>query len=83
MTDKAKTWWLVSGPNVASSYFFKRKSMLHLNHEIPACTDNNSLMWILMTWDNIMIIPVFSVWYKTFQNTLIKVTFALSTSEIM
>ena len=23
MRDEAKTWWLVSGPDVASSYFFK------------------------------------------------------------
>ena len=33
MRDEAKTWWLFSGPNVASSYFFKRKSVSHLNHE--------------------------------------------------
>ena len=32
MREEAKTW-LVFGPNVASSYFFKRKSVLHLNHE--------------------------------------------------
>ena len=33
MRDEAKTWWLFSGPDVASSYFFKRKSVSHLNHE--------------------------------------------------
>ena len=27
MRDEAKTWWLVSGSNVASSYFFIRKSV--------------------------------------------------------
>ena len=26
-------FWLVSGPDVASSYFFKSKSVSHLNHE--------------------------------------------------
>ena len=41
MRDEAKTWWLVSGPDVASSYFFKRKSVLHLNHKIPAGIGNN------------------------------------------
>ena len=44
MRAEAKTWWLVSGYDVASSYFFKRKSVLHLNHEIPlvqATTVNN------------------------------------------
>ena len=25
MKDEAKTWWLVSGPNVASSHFFLKK----------------------------------------------------------
>ena len=25
MRDEAKTWWLFSGPDVASSYFFKKK----------------------------------------------------------
>ena len=33
MRDEDKTWWLFSGPDVASSYFFKRKSVSHLNHE--------------------------------------------------
>ena len=33
MRDEAKTWWLYSGPDVASSYFLKRKSVSHLNHE--------------------------------------------------
>ena len=37
---EATIWWLVSGPDVASSYFLKRKSVLHLNHEIPGLTDN-------------------------------------------
>ena len=42
MRDEAKTLWLVSGPDVASSYFLKRKSVLHLNHEIPRDTGDNS-----------------------------------------
>ena len=42
MRDEAKTWWLVSGPDVASSYFLKKKSVSHLNHKIPAGTDKNS-----------------------------------------
>ena len=33
MRDEAKTWRLVSGPDVASSYFCKRKSVSHLNHK--------------------------------------------------
>ena len=33
MRDEAKTCWLFFGPDVASSYFFKRKSVSHLNHE--------------------------------------------------
>ena len=41
MRDEAKTWWLVSVPDVASSYFFKSKSVLHLNHEIPTGTGND------------------------------------------
>ena len=47
MRDEAKTWWLVSGLDIASSYFFKRKSVSHLNHEVnphlgTAFSDNNS-----------------------------------------
>ena len=41
MREEAKTWWLVFGPDVASSYFFKRKPVLHLNHEILTGNDNN------------------------------------------
>ena len=33
MRDEAKIWWLFFEPDVASSYFFKRKSVSHLNHE--------------------------------------------------
>ena len=41
MRDEAKTWWLVSGSDVTSSHFFKRKSVLLLNHEIPTGTGNH------------------------------------------
>ena len=41
MRDEAKTWWLVSGSDVASSYFIKRKSVLHLDQEIPTGTGNH------------------------------------------
>ena len=47
MRDEAKTWWLVSGPDMLHHPFFffffskKIRVALELNHEIPAGCDNN------------------------------------------
>ena len=38
MRDEAKTWWLVSGPNVASSYFFSKK--------IRVALESRTLIWV-------------------------------------
>ena len=38
MRDEAKTWWLFSGPDVASSWFFKRKSVVAL--------ESRTLIWV-------------------------------------
>ena len=55
MRNEAKTWWLFSGPDVASSYFFKRKSVSHLNHE-PSfryrCYRQWLLTWTKKYWNN-------------------------------
>ena len=51
MRDEAKTWWLVSGPDVASSYFFKRKSVLYLNHEIPTGSGKDCQQFLSYKYD--------------------------------
>ena len=38
MRDEAKTLWLVSGPNVASSYFFLKK--------IRVALESRTLIWV-------------------------------------
>ena len=48
MRDEAKTWWLYSGSDVASSYFLKRKSVSHLNHE-PSFGYRCYRQWLLIT----------------------------------
>ena len=60
MRDEAKTWWLFSGPDVALSYFFKRKSVSHLNHEpsfgyrcyrqrlLTICNKVNATQWVCL-----------------------------------
>ena len=41
------TLWLFSGPDVASSYFFKRKSVSHLNH-VPSFWYRCYRQWLLI-----------------------------------
>ena len=38
MRDEAKTWWLLSGPDVASSYFFLKK--------IRVALESRTLIWV-------------------------------------
>ena len=38
MRDEAKTWWLVSGPDVASSFFFLKK--------IRVALESRTLIWV-------------------------------------
>ena len=38
MRDEAKTWWLFSGPDVASSYFFQKK--------IGVVLESRTLIWV-------------------------------------
>ena len=39
MRDEAKTWWLYSGPDVASSYFFFLK-------KIRVALESRTLIWV-------------------------------------
>ena len=60
MRHEAETWWLVSGSDVTSSYFFKRKSVLHLNHEIPTGTGNHCYQLNVMLLMNFLL---GTMWY--------------------
>ena len=47
MRDEAKTWWLVCGPDVASSYFFFFFFFFFFE-KIPVALESQTLIWVLL-----------------------------------